>query len=121
MGQPNRPDNHRTSRTVDRIDAQAASSRKRSFRRDRHRRALSSAIARPCRASVPPIAPDMLARDHVRRARCAPEQPPSAAIEIIALRLASPKRGEHGQANAEQQQDAAHLPLFVHANEPKFI
>jgi hypothetical protein len=42
------------------------------------------------------------------------------ARELIALRLASPKRAEAGKP-IEQQQDAAHLPLFVHANEPKFI
>jgi hypothetical protein len=42
------------------------------------------------------------------------------ARELIALRLAAPKRGEAGKP-IEQQQDAAHLPLFVHANEPKFI
>lgn len=42
------------------------------------------------------------------------------AREIIALRLAAPKRAEAGK-HVEQQQDAAHLPLFVNANEPKFI
>lgn len=38
----------------------------------------------------------------------------------IALRLASPKRAEAG-AEIVPQADAAHLPLFVQANEPKLI
>jgi hypothetical protein len=42
------------------------------------------------------------------------------AREIITLRLAAPKRAEAGKP-IEQQQDAAHLPLFVNVNEPKFI
>jgi hypothetical protein len=39
------------------------------------------------------------------------------ARQLIAMRLASPKRASAGKP-VEQQQDAAHLPLFVHANEP---
>jgi hypothetical protein len=40
--------------------------------------------------------------------------------EIVRLRLASPKRASAGKP-IEQQQDAAHLPLFVHANEPELF
>jgi hypothetical protein len=42
------------------------------------------------------------------------------ARKLIKMRLASPKRGEAGKP-IEQQHDAAHLPLFVHANEPKLF
>lgn len=37
--------------------------------------------------------------------------------QLIALRLASPKRAEAGRTIAAQA-DAAHLPLFIAANEP---
>jgi hypothetical protein len=69
--------------------------------------------------AVQPIAPAMLAAIMNDARACAPDTS-ERAREIIALRLASPKRSNAGQP-VEQQQDAAHLPLFVHANEPKFI
>jgi hypothetical protein len=40
--------------------------------------------------------------------------------EIIALRLDSPKRADPTRAPADQA-DAGHLPLFIHANEPRFL
>jgi hypothetical protein len=49
----------------------------------------------------------------------APEQPRPRDVEreraVIAARLSSPKRSTVDQA------DAAHLPLFVAANEPRLI
>jgi hypothetical protein len=41
------------------------------------------------------------------------------ALELE-LRAKSPKRGEPGRAPAAQA-DAAHLPLFIAANEPKLF
>lgn len=77
--------------------------------------------------SVPPIHPATLARI-MRNARGAAQERASDGRtslrtkerQLIALRLASPKRAGAGQP-IEQQQDAAHLPLFVHANEPTLI
>lgn len=69
--------------------------------------------------SVPPIAPDMLGKimcDGRASGSCGSDR----ERQEIALRLASPKRANAGTP-IEQQQDAAHLPLFVHANEPKLI
>jgi hypothetical protein len=40
--------------------------------------------------------------------------------ETVALRLASPKRAGPGQLLVDQA-DAAHLPLFVAANEPRLF
>lgn len=68
--------------------------------------------------AVPPIAPDMLAR--VMRDQRACEPTHERSRQEIALRLAAPKRADAGKP-VEQQHDAAHLPLFVHANEPKFL
>lgn len=48
-------------------------------------------------------------------------QPPTEKQrQIIALRLASPKRADAGKPVADQH-DAAHLPLFVAANEPGLL
>jgi hypothetical protein len=69
--------------------------------------------------AVKPIAPAMLAAIMDDPDACTPDNR-ERAREIVQLRLASPKRSEPGKP-IEQQQDAAHLPLFVHANEPKFI
>jgi hypothetical protein len=69
--------------------------------------------------AVKPIASAMLAAIMDDPDAVAPVDA-ARAREIIALRLASPKRSNAGTP-VEQQQDAAHLPLFVHANEPKFI
>lgn len=69
--------------------------------------------------AVPPIHPDMLATI-MADARASGQGASERERQEIALRLASPKRANAGAA-IEQQQDAAHLPLFVHANEPKFI
>jgi hypothetical protein len=66
-----------------------------------------------------PIAPAMLAAIMNDPDAVAPADA-ERAREIIALRLASPKRASAGKP-IEQQQDAAHLPLFVHANEPKLF
>lgn len=40
--------------------------------------------------------------------------------QILALRLASPKRA-HAGAVIQTQADAGHLPLFVAANEPRLL
>jgi hypothetical protein len=69
--------------------------------------------------TVQPCTPAMLAAITGDLEAVAPADA-AKAREIIALRLAAPKRAEAGKP-IEQQQDAAHLPLFVHANEPKFI
>lgn len=42
------------------------------------------------------------------------------AQRIIALRLASPKRADPGKITTDQA-DAGHLPLFIAANEPRFL
>lgn len=68
---------------------------------------------------VAPIAPAMLAAITGDLDAVAPHDA-AKAREIIALRLASPKRADAGKP-IEQQADVAHLPLFVAANEPKFI
>jgi hypothetical protein len=68
---------------------------------------------------VPSIHPSLLAAATGDLDAVAPADA-ERAREIIALRLGSPKRSNAGKP-VEQQQDAAHLPLFVHANEPKFI
>lgn len=69
--------------------------------------------------SVRPIAPDMLAAIMADPAACASGQS-DRDRQIIALRLASPKRADAG-APIEHQADAAHLPLFVAVNEPKLF
>lgn len=69
--------------------------------------------------AVAPIAPDMLASIMADPA-AAGQGLSERDRQVIALRLASPKRANAG-ATIEQQQDAAHLPLFVHANEPSLI
>lgn len=69
--------------------------------------------------SVQPIAPAMLAALTGDLEAVEPTDA-ARARDIIALRLASPKRADAGRI-VEQQQDAAHLPLFVHANEPKLF
>lgn len=66
--------------------------------------------------SVPSIAAHLLAAATGDLAAVAPPDA-ERARQLIALRLASPKRASAGKP-IEQQQDAAHLPLFVHANEP---
>jgi hypothetical protein len=40
--------------------------------------------------------------------------------QLIALRLSSPKRADAG-AVLTVQDDAGHLPLFIAANEPRFL
>lgn len=40
--------------------------------------------------------------------------------QIIALKLVSPMRAPAGRVIASQS-DAAHLPLFIEANEPRLI
>jgi hypothetical protein len=72
--------------------------------------------------SVPPIAPDMLARvmRDERGAGGGQQAPSSRDKAWMQLRMGAPKRGEAGKP-VEQQQDVGHLPLFIHANEPKFI
>jgi hypothetical protein len=66
-----------------------------------------------------PIAPAMLAAIMGEPEAVAPADGERARA-IIALRLNAPKRGLTGKP-IEQQADAAHLPLFVAANEPRFI
>jgi hypothetical protein len=66
--------------------------------------------------SVPPIPTHLLAAATGDLGAVTPEDVERARA-IIALRLASPKRASGGKP-IEQQQDAAHLPLFVHTNEP---
>lgn len=44
----------------------------------------------------------------------------SRDAQLIALRIAAPKRADAGRIIAAQD-DAAHLPLFVAANEPKLL
>lgn len=70
--------------------------------------------------SVPPISPGTLAAIMGDQDAAGGPDMRERHAQEIALRLASPKRGEPSKS-IEQQQDAAHLPLFVHANEPKFI
>lgn len=69
--------------------------------------------------AVQPMTPDMLSSltgDHAASGADLGER----QRQLIALRLASPKRAGAGQP-IEQQQDAAHLPLFVAANEPSLF
>lgn len=67
----------------------------------------------------PSIAPHMLAAITGDLDAVSPEDA-ERARQIMGLRLNAPKRSEAGKP-VEQQQDAAHLPLFVHANEPKLF
>lgn len=69
--------------------------------------------------SVAPIEPAMLAVI-MRDGRATGQGASERERREIALRLAGPKRASAGKP-IEQQQDAAHLPLFVHANEPRLF
>lgn len=55
--------------------------------------------------------------------RATPIAPPHSAErerELVALRLAGPKRAGPGRIVADQA-DAGHLPLFTAANEPRLF
>jgi hypothetical protein len=81
--------------------------------------AKGAAAAREQARTVPPIAPALLAAATGDLDAVAPEDADKAR-QIIALRAAAPKRSEAGKA-VEPQQDAAHLPLFIAANEPRLF
>ena len=68
--------------------------------------------------SVPYIAPSMLAKIIPGDAFPTPPRDVEGDRARIAAKLASPKRESK---RIEAVEDAAHLPLFVAANEPKFI